>query len=46
LLIRQQNESPFIQEVVREHAKRTALIPWQIEPPIGGEALKKLTEIR
>ncbi|HQR05315.1 MAG TPA: arsenical pump-driving ATPase [Gemmatales bacterium] len=46
LLIRQQHEYPFIQEVVNEQAKRTALIPWQIEPPIGVEALKKLTEMQ
>jgi arsenite-transporting ATPase len=45
LNIRKQHEYPFIQEVVTEHAKRTALIPWQMEPPVGVEALKKLTQL-
>lgn len=41
LLERQQHEARFIREVVNEHTTRTALIPWQIEPPIGPEALKR-----
>ena len=41
LLERQQNEARYIREVVDEHAHRTALISWQIEPPIGPSALKR-----
>jgi len=42
LLERQRGEYPFIGEVVNQHAKRTALIPWQKEPPVGHEALQKM----
>lgn len=41
LLARQKNEARYIREVVDEHARRTALIPWQIESPVGQEALKR-----
>ncbi len=39
---RQSHEARFIQEVIAEHAQRTAIIPWQIEPPVGYQALKQL----
>jgi arsenite/tail-anchored protein-transporting ATPase len=39
---RQSHEAPFIREVVAEHAQRTALIPWQIDPPVGYQAMKRL----
>ncbi len=39
---RQSHERKYIQEVMSEHAKRTALIPWQIDPPVGYQALQKL----
>jgi arsenite-transporting ATPase len=39
---RQSHEEPFIREVVVEHAQRTALIPWQIDPPVGYQAMKRL----
>lgn len=40
LIERQQHEVRYIQEVVSEHAIRTALIAWQIEPPVGRTALE------
>jgi arsenite-transporting ATPase len=39
---RQNHEARFIQEVIAEYAQRTAIIPWQIEPPVGYQALKQL----
>ncbi|MFM9962266.1 MAG: arsenical pump-driving ATPase [Planctomycetaceae bacterium] len=39
---RQSHEAKFIREVITEHAQRTAIIPWQIEPPVGYLALKQL----
>lgn len=39
---RQSHEAKFIGEVITEHAHRTAIIPWQIEPPIGNQTLKRL----
>jgi arsenite-transporting ATPase len=40
LVERQSNEAKYIHEVVTEQASRVALIAWQIEPPVGPEALK------
>ncbi len=40
LVERQKHEAKFIQEVVKEQATRTAMIAWQLEPPVGPEALK------
>ena len=40
LVERQKHEAKYIKEVVTEQATRTALIAWQIEPPVGPEALK------
>lgn len=42
LLGRQSHEAKFICEVITKHAQRTAIIPWQIEPPVGYQALKQL----
>jgi arsenite/tail-anchored protein-transporting ATPase len=39
---RQQHEQQYIQEVMAVHAHRAALISWQIDPPIGYQALKRL----
>lgn len=39
---RRSHEAKFLREVVEEHATRCALIPWQIEPPIGPERLREL----
>jgi arsenite-transporting ATPase len=41
LVERQKHEAKYINEVVTEQATRTALIAWQIEPPVGPEALKR-----
>jgi arsenite-transporting ATPase len=41
LVERQQHEARFIREVVNEHAQRTALISWQMEPPVGPDALMR-----
>ncbi len=40
-----QHETPYIDEVVQEHAKRTVIIPWQAVPPTGLEGLKRLSSI-
>jgi arsenite-transporting ATPase len=40
---RRQQEVPYINEVVQQHATRTAVIPWQAEPPTGREGLNRLT---
>lgn len=42
LLERQRGEYPFIREVVDQQTKRTALISWQKDPPVGHTALQKL----
>jgi len=39
---RQQHEMQFIREVTEQHAVRTAIIPWQAEPPTGREGLSRL----
>ena len=39
---RQRHELPFIDEVKSSLANRVALVPWQVEPPTGPEALQNL----
>ncbi len=39
---RRQHELPYIREVIKQHATRTAIIPWQVEPPTGREGLSRL----
>ena len=39
---RKRQEQKFISEVTDQHARRTFLIPWQIEPPVGTEGLRRL----
>jgi arsenite/tail-anchored protein-transporting ATPase len=39
---RQIHEAKFIREVTTEHAQRTAIISWQIDPPVGYLAMKRL----
>ena len=41
---RRQLEERYIQEVVTEHAQRTALVPWQKEPPVGVRGLRAVLE--
>ena len=42
LLARRANERKYIGEVQREHAKRVAIVPWMIEPPVSADALCKV----
>ncbi len=42
LLSRQRQEAVFLREVAQEHASRVALIPWQVEPPVGIEGFRRL----
>jgi arsenite/tail-anchored protein-transporting ATPase len=40
---RQSHEQKYLREVKEVQASRMAIIPWQIEPPIGLNELRKLT---
>lgn len=40
---RQSHEQTYLREVKEVQASRVAIIPWQIEPPIGLQALSRLT---
>jgi arsenite-transporting ATPase len=42
LIERQQSEHRFIREVTEEHARRTAVISWQPELPVGREGLERV----
>ena len=42
---RQHHELPFIEEVRSQLADRVALIPWQTDPPIGIDALRRITQL-
>ena len=44
LMERRKHEQRYIREVMNEHAHRTAMIAWQIEPPVGPEALRRAIE--
>jgi arsenite-transporting ATPase len=39
---RQAEEAIYIDEVVVEHADRVAMVPWQIQAPVGVERLREL----
>ena len=39
---REETEHRYLNEVVQEHAKRTAWLPWQAEEPVGPDALARL----
>lgn len=41
---RQSHEQKYLREVDEVKASRVAIIPWQIEPPIGLQALSQLTQ--
>ncbi len=45
LKCRQQHELPFIDEVRSQLAHRVALIPWQVDPPIGMDGLRRITQL-
>ena len=42
LLARGRGEAPYIREVVEKFSKRTALVPWVAEEPVGPERLRQL----
>jgi arsenite-transporting ATPase len=44
LVARGAGEARFIREVVERHSKRTALVPWVTEEPVGPEGLRQLFE--
>lgn len=44
LTSRQNHESRYLNEIVDAHATRVAVIPWHIEPPIGPDQLRLLTQ--
>ncbi|QDU20996.1 arsenical pump-driving ATPase [Urbifossiella limnaea] len=43
LVSRRAHEARYVREVVTEHTRRAALIPWQVEPPVGRGPLLALT---
>ena len=45
LLARGRGEAPFIREVVEKLSKRTALVPWVAEEPVGPEKLRHLFNV-
>lgn len=45
LQLRQQHELPFIDEVRSKLAHRVAMIPWQVDPPVGVDALRRITQL-
>ena len=44
LASRRQHEGDFLREVAVQLATRVALIPWQVEPPVGIEGLRRLVD--
>ena len=44
LRARGRNELPFIREVLEQHARQTALVPWVTEEPVGPDKLHQLFE--
>lgn len=45
LLARGRGEAPYIREVVEKFSKRTALVPWVAEEPVGPEKLRQLFNV-
>ena len=46
LVARGEGEAPYIREVVEQLAKRTALVPWVTEEPVGPEKLRQLFNVK
>lgn len=42
LVARRAHEAQYLREVAEKYAKRTAIIPWQILPPVGADLLRAL----
>jgi arsenite/tail-anchored protein-transporting ATPase len=40
------NELPYIREVAGALSKRTAIVPWVAEEPVGPDKLRQLFRIR
>jgi arsenite-transporting ATPase len=45
LVARGHGEAPYIREVVEKLSKRTALVPWVAEEPVGPEKLRQLFNV-
>ena len=45
LVSRQRYEAKFLREVGVQHASQVALIPWQVEPPVGVDGLRRLLSV-
>ena len=45
LVARRWHEGDFLREVAAQLATRVALIPWQVEPPVGIEGLRRLVDV-
>ena len=45
LVGRHLSERPFIDEVLSRHSKRAVVIPWQLQPPTGLNALRRLIAV-
>jgi arsenite-transporting ATPase len=41
LVARGRGETQFLREVVEQHSKRTAIVPWVTEEPAGPERLQQ-----
>lgn len=46
LVSRGRNEAQFIREVMEKHSKRTALVPWVMDEPVGPQRLQQLFQTR
>ena len=45
LVSRQRYEAKFLREVGVQHASQVALIPWQVEAPVGVDGLRRLLSV-
>jgi arsenite-transporting ATPase len=45
LMARGEDEAPYIREVAGHFSKRTAIVPWVAEEPIGPEKLRQLFDV-
>ncbi len=45
LMARGEDEAPYIREVAGKFSKRTVLVPWVVEEPVGPEKLRQLFNV-
>lgn len=45
LVARREHEGDYLREVAVQLATRVAIIPWQVEPPVGVEGLRRLVDV-